>query len=93
MSDLPRRLPQIHGERVRTVLARSAGGLTNGQLLAAAPVPARPATPQGIPAFVTVDHLNDGKRSRPVAAHVYWRGAAEPINREKTDTWYPSNDL
>lgn len=90
---LPRKLPQVHEQRLRTVLKRAAGGLTNGQVKSAAEVSAKPATPQGIPAFVTVDHLNDGKRARPVAAHVYWRGAATPVNAEATDTWYPSNDI
>lgn len=90
---LPRKLPQLHEQRERTLFKRSAGGLANGQIKSAAQVPQRPATPQGIPAFVTVDHLDDGDAARPVAAHVYWRGAATPNNAEATDTWYPSNDL
>lgn len=93
MSEVPRKLPQVHEQKIRTTLTRAAGGLTNGLVRSAAPVPAKPPTPQGIPAFDTVDHLNDGKRARPIAKHVYWRGAAIPVNAIKTDEWYPSNDL
>jgi hypothetical protein len=90
---LPRKLPQVWEQRERTVQQRNAGGLASGRLKAAALVPAKPPTPQGIPAFITVDHFDDGDMARPIAAHVYWRGAATPSNAEPTDTWYPSNDL
>lgn len=93
MTEIPRKLPQLAAERQQIVQQRSGGGLTEGLLRSPAPVRQRSATPQGVPAFVTVDHLDDGNVARPIAAHVYWRGAAIPLNAEKTDSWYPSNDL
>lgn len=79
--------------RTREVLTTLGAGLDAGGIRQAKPVQPRVASRTGIPAYVPVEHGDDPDFARPVAAVVFWIGAAIPANAIKRDHWYPSNDF